>query len=101
MVQLMSMEDPVHGVFSLEFIGFGHIDANIRLISTEGGPDFSTTLAAGDGRAPIFSQLEKGPAQRVVDHLDRDSRAVGGLIAFPRRTFSCHHCHQVIPQAGN
>jgi len=101
MVQLMAMEDPVYGVFSLEFIGFGHIDADIRPIPTEGGPDFSTTLAAGDGRAPIFSQPEMGPAQRVVDHLDRDSRAVGGMTAFSQRTFPCHQCHQVIPQAGN
>ena len=40
MVQLRSMEDPVYGVFSLEFMGCGHIDADIRLIPTEGGPIF-------------------------------------------------------------
>jgi hypothetical protein len=101
MVQLRSMEDPVYGVSSLEFICFGHIDADIRLIPTEGGPDFSTTLAEGDGRAPIFSQPEMRPAQLVVDHLDRDSRPVGSLTAFPQRTFLCHKCHQVFPQAGN
>ena len=87
MVQLRSMEDPVYGVFSLEFSGCGHIDADIRPIPTEGGPDFSTPLATGDGRAPIFTQPELGPAQLVVDHLDRDRGAVGGLTALPQRTF--------------
>jgi hypothetical protein len=56
MLKLLWMEDPVKGVFSLEFIGPCHIDADIRLISTESGPDFSSTLAEGDGRTPIFSQ---------------------------------------------
>jgi hypothetical protein len=56
MLKLLCMEDPVKGVFSLEFIGPCHIDADIRLISTESGPNFSSPLAEGDGRTPIFSQ---------------------------------------------
>jgi hypothetical protein len=101
MVQLISMEDPVHRVFSLEFIGFGHVDADIRLILAESGPDSSTTLAEGDGRAPLFSPPELGPAQGVVDHPDRDRGAVGGLTVFPQRTFPGHQCRQVIPQGRN
>jgi hypothetical protein len=49
------MEDPVKGVLSLEFIGPCHVNAYIRLIYTESSPDFSSALAEGDGRTPIFS----------------------------------------------
>jgi hypothetical protein len=56
MLKLLCMEDPVKGVFSLEFIGPCHIDADIRLISTESGPNSSSPLSEGDGRTPIFSQ---------------------------------------------
>jgi hypothetical protein len=98
MLNLLWMEDPVKGVFSLEFIGPCHIDADIRLISTESGPDFSSTLAEGDGRTPIFSQQEMGPAKQAADHLNWESSSVGGLTAFPKRTF---HRHKVIPQGGN
>jgi hypothetical protein len=45
MLKLLLMEDPVKGVFSLEFIGSCHINAYIRLISTESGPDSSSILA--------------------------------------------------------
>jgi hypothetical protein len=92
------MEDPVKGVFSLEFIGPCHIDADIRLISTESSPDFSSTLAEGDGRTPIFSQQEMGPAKEAADHPNRESSSVGGLKAFPKRTF---RSHKVIPQDGD
>jgi hypothetical protein len=88
----------VKGVFSLEFIGPCHINADIRLISTESGPDLSSTLAEGDGRTPIFSQQEMGPAKQAADHLNWKSSAVGRLTAFPKRTF---HRHKVIPQGGD
>jgi hypothetical protein len=45
MLKLFCMEDPLKGVFSSEFIGTGHIHADLRLICTEGGPDSSSTLA--------------------------------------------------------
>ena len=96
------MEDTVKGVisleFSFEFIWPCHINADIRLISTESGPDFSSTLAEGDGRTPIFSQQEMGPPQRAADHLNWESSSVGGLRAFPKRTF---HRHKMIPQDGD
>jgi hypothetical protein len=88
------MEDPVKGVFSVEFIGPCHIDADIRLISTESNPDFSSTLAEGDGRTTIFSQKEMGLAKQVANNLNWDSISIGGLIAFPKRTF---HSYKVIP----
>ena len=69
-----------------------------RLISTESSPDFSSTLAQGDGRTPIFSQQEMGPAKQAADHLNWESSSVGGLTAFPKRTF---HSHKVIPQGGD
>jgi hypothetical protein len=56
MLKLVRMEDPMKGVFSVEFIGPCHIHADIRFISTESSPDFSPTPAEGDGRTPIFSQ---------------------------------------------
>jgi hypothetical protein len=77
MLKLLCMEDPVKGVFPLEFIGPCHIDADIRLISAESGPDFSSTLAEGDGRTPIVSQQEMGPAKQAADHLNGESRSVG------------------------
>jgi hypothetical protein len=98
MLKFLFMEDPVKGVFSLEFIGPCHIDADIRLIPTEGGPGFSSTLAEGDGRAPIFSQQKMGPAKRVADHLNWESSSVGGMIAFAKRI---SHRHKVIPQGGD
>jgi hypothetical protein len=98
MLNLLWMEDPVKGVFSVEFIGPCHINADIRLISTESSPDFSSTLAEGDGRTPIFSQQEMGPAKRAAYHLNWESISVGRLTAFPKRTF---HRHKVIPQGGD
>jgi hypothetical protein len=98
MLKLLCMEGPVKGVFSLEFIGPCHIDADLRLISTESGPDFSSTLAERDGRTPIFSQQEMGPPERAADHLNWESSSVGRLKAFPKRTF---HRHKMIPQDGD
>jgi hypothetical protein len=97
-LKLLWMEDPVKGVFSLEFIGPCHINANIRFISTESSPDFSSPLAEGDGRTLIFSQQEMGPAKQAADHLNWGSSSVGRLTAFPKRTF---HRYKVIPQGGN
>src|SRR5512135_2177838 len=98
MLKLLYMEDAVKGVFSPEFIGPRHIDANLRLISTEGGPDFSSTLAEGDGRTPIFSQQEIGPPERAADHLNWESSFVGGMVVVPGRTF---HRRKMIPQDGD
>jgi hypothetical protein len=97
MLKLVWMEDSVKGVLSVEFIGPCHINADIRLISTESSPDFSSILAEGDGRAPNFSQQEMGPAKQASDHLNGVSSSVGRLTAFPKRTF---HRHKVIPQGG-
>jgi hypothetical protein len=94
MLKLVWMEDPVKRVFSLEFIGPCHIDPDVTLVSTESSPDFSTTLAEGDSRAPISSQQEMGLAKRSADHLNRESRSVVGLAAFPKRTF---HSRMVVP----
>jgi hypothetical protein len=98
MLKLFRMEDPVKGVFSLEFIGPCDIDANIRLIAAERGPDFSSTLAEGDGRTPISSQQEMGPAERAAYHLNWENSSVGGSTGFPKRSF---HRHKVIPQGGD
>jgi len=77
----------VHGVAFLEFGASGHIDADIRLVSTEGGPDFFARRTEGNSRAPVFSQQEMGPAQRIVDDLNRECETVGEMGAFPKRTF--------------
>jgi len=98
MLKLLCMEDPVKGVFSLEFIGPCHIDADIGLIPTESSPDFSSALAEGDGRTQIFSQQEMGPAKQAADHLNWEGSSVGRLTAFPKRTFNSH---KVIPQGGD
>src|SRR4030043_676503 len=98
MLKLLGMEDPVKGVFALEFIAPCHIDADIKLISTESSPDFASTLAEGDGRTPIFSQQEMGPAKQSAYHLNWESSFAGGLTAFPKRTF---HSHNGIPQGGD
>jgi hypothetical protein len=66
MFKLFRMEDPVKRVFSSEFIGPCHINAYIGRISGESGPDFSSPLAEGDGRTPIFSQQEMGSAERAA-----------------------------------
>jgi hypothetical protein len=66
MFNLMGMEYPVKRVFSSEFIGPCHIDADIGRISGESGPDSSSTLAEGDGRTQVFPQQEMGPAKRAM-----------------------------------
>jgi len=76
MLKLFRMEHPLKGVFSLEFIGPRHIHADLRIISTKGGPDPSSTLAEGNSRPPMLSQKELGLAKRVVDHLNRESSSV-------------------------
>ena len=53
-------ERPGKGVFSLKFIGFCYIDADIGCIPTKRGPDFPSALTEGDGRTPIFSQQQIG-----------------------------------------
>jgi hypothetical protein len=98
MFKLLRMEDAVKGVFSLEFIGPCHIYADIGLISTESSPDFSSTVAEGDGRTPIFPQQEMGSAKRAACHLNWESSSGGGLAAFPKRTF---RSRKVIPQGGD
>jgi hypothetical protein len=98
MLKLLCMEDPVKRIFSLEFFGPCHINANIRLISAEGSPDFSSTLAKGDGRTPVFPQQEMGPAKQAACHLNRESGFMGGLTTVPRRAF---HSHKVIPESGD
>ncbi len=86
LVKLLNVEDPVHGVTILEFGASGHIDADSRVVVTEGGPDFFARRAEGDGRAPLFSQQETRPTQRIVDYLNRDCDSVGEMGAFPERT---------------
>jgi hypothetical protein len=98
MLKLLWMEDPVKGVFSVEFIGPCHIDANIKFISAESSPDLSSTLAEGDGRTPIFSHQEMRPAKEVAYHLNRESSPIGRLPTSPKRIF---HGHKVIPQGGD
>ena len=87
LVELLYVEDPVYGVAFLKLGASGHIDADIRLVATEGGPDFFACRAEGDGRAPVFSQQEMGPTQRIVDYLNRERDSVGEMRAFPQRTF--------------
>jgi len=87
LVKLLYVEDPVHGVAFLEFGASGHIDADIRRIAAEGAPDFFARRAEGDGRAPVFSHQEMGPAQRIVDQPDRECDPAGEMGAFPKRTF--------------
>jgi len=74
MLKLLRMKDPVKGVFSVKFIGPRRIDADIGLISTESGPQSSAFLAEGDGRTPIVSQQEMGPAKRAADDLNGGGR---------------------------
>jgi hypothetical protein len=71
MLKFLWMEDPVKGIFPLEFIGPCQIDANIRFIATESSPDFSSTLAEGDSRTLIFPQQQMRLAKRVAYHLNR------------------------------
>ena len=98
LVKLLYVEDPVHGVAFLEFGAPGHIDADIRLVATEGGPDVFARRAEGDGRAPAFSQQEMGPAQRILDYLDRECGSAREMGAFPKRTFLCP---KVFPEDGD
>ena len=95
MLQLMRMEDPLKGVVSVEFIAPCHINTDIGLISGESGPDFSATLAEGDGRPPAFPHQQMGPAKQTAYHLDWESRSAGRLAVMPKGTF---HRHKVIPQ---
>jgi len=95
MLELLVIKNPVKGVFLLEFIGPRNIDADIGLIPADGGPGLSSTFTEGDGRSPICSQQEMGPAKRAVDHVKGESSSMGGMKAFPKRAV---HRRQVIPQ---
>ncbi len=85
LVKLLCVEDPVHRVAFLEFGASGHIDADIRFVAAEGGPDFFAGRAEGDGRAPVFSHPEMGPAERIVDQPNRECDPVGEMGRVPRR----------------
>jgi hypothetical protein len=98
MLKLLRMEDPVRRVVALEFIGPCRIDADIRPISTQSGPEFSVTLAEGEGRASMFSQQEAGPAKEAVNHLNWERRSVGRGGGFPKRT---SRRHKMIQQDGD
>jgi hypothetical protein len=98
MVQLLWMEDPVKWVFTVKFVTTRHINADIRLIATESGPDFSAARAEGDGRSLILTQLKMGPAQQAGDHLNREIGAVDRVPELPQWTV---HSHKMIPQDGD
>jgi len=98
LMKLLYVEDPVHGVPFPEFGASGHIDADIRRVAAEGGPDFFARHAEGDGRAPVFSHQEMGPAQRIVDQLNRECDPVGEMGAFPKWTFLRP---KVLPEDGD
>jgi len=76
MLKLLWMEDPVKGVFSVEFIAPCHINADIGLISTECSPDVSVILTEGDGRTPVFSQQKMGLAKQTVNHMKGEGSSV-------------------------
>jgi hypothetical protein len=98
MLKLLWMEDPVKGVFSVELIAPGRIDADIGLISTESSPELSSILAEGDGRPTIVSQQEMGPAKQASDHPNGKGSPVGSLTAIPERTF---RRRKVFPQGAD
>jgi hypothetical protein len=95
MLKLLVIEHPVKGVSLREFIGPRHIDADIGPVPAEGGPDVSSSFTEGDGRAPLCSQQELGPAKRATDHVNGLSGSAGGMQAFPKRAFQRR---QAIPQ---
>jgi hypothetical protein len=98
MLKLPVMKDPVQGIFTVEFIGLCHIDADIGRIPANSGPDFSAAFAEGDGRAPTISQEEMGSAERAADHVNWERSPIERMPAFPERTFRRHN---VIQQDGN
>jgi hypothetical protein len=98
MLELPVMKDPVTGIFSLKFISRCHIDADIGRIPAKSGPNFPSTFAEGDGRAPISSQQKMGPAERVVDHMNWERSSIERMPVFHRRTF---HRRNVIQQEGD
>jgi hypothetical protein len=77
MVKLFWMEDPVKRVVTVEFIAPRHINADIRPIATESGPDFSSTFAEGNGRPPIFSHQKMGPAKQTAYYPNGESSSAG------------------------
>ena len=98
LVKLLYVEDPVHGVAFLEFGASGHIDADIRLVATEGGPDVFARRAEGDGRARVFSQQEMGSAKHIVDDPNRACDSIGEMGVSPKRTF---RRPKVFPEDGD
>jgi hypothetical protein len=46
----------------------------------------------------VFSQQELGPAQRIVDYLNRECGSARERGAFPKRTF---HRPKVLPEGGD
>jgi len=95
MLKLLVIEHPVKGVSLPEFVGPGHIDADIGPIPADGSPDVPSTFTEGDGRAQMFSQKEMGFAKGAADHVKGESPSLGRVKVFPKRAV---HRHQVIPQ---
>src|ERR1035437_7672571 len=93
--QFLYIEDSLQGVVAAEFVGACHVDADIRFIPTEGGPDRPSTFAEGDGWPRILPQQETGLAKRVLDQPNWRSRCAGRKVTFPARTVQRH---QVLPK---
>jgi hypothetical protein len=73
LVKLLVMEDPVDRVFSGEFVGSRHVDADSGIIPTEGRPKFPSSFAEGDGWPPMLFPQGKGLAEGVVSDPNRES----------------------------
>src|SRR4030067_618409 len=98
MLELFWMEDSMKGVCTLEFIGPRHINADIRLISRESGPDLSSTFAEGDGRTLVCSHQEIGSAKQTAYHLNGECCSVGKLPMFSESTFPRY---KALPQGSD
>lgn len=95
MLQFVRLEDPLKGVFFVEFIRPCHINTDIGLIPGESGPDSSATLAEGDSRPRRFPHQEVGPAKQTVCQLNGQSSSAGRLAIRPKGT---SHRQKMIPQ---
>jgi hypothetical protein len=77
MAKLLVMEGSVERIIVREFVRCGRVDADIRSIAAEGGPELPPAFAEGNGRTLAFSQAQLRPAERIMDDSHRQIHAVG------------------------
>ena len=79
------VENPLCRVAFRKFGAASHINADIRVVASDGGPDFIARSGEGNGRSSMFSKQEIGSAERIGTDLNWVGDAVGKMESFAKK----------------